>query len=184
MNLGKFRNLWIINVLFLCFTALPTAAQDGTQSAPQYPCEHDQAFEAFDFWVGEWDVRLADGQLAGVNRVTREQHGCLLVEDWHSASGNTGMSVNYLDKANGEWVQVWNDAGGNQITIRGGPTESGMRLEGTIHYVTSDQTLPFRGLWTTLPDGRIRQYFEQADEDGANWTTWFEGFYTRRVGAE
>jgi hypothetical protein len=153
-------------------------------SARAFPCEQDPAFRAFDFWVGDWDVHLADGSLAGVNRITREQHGCILVEDWHSASGNTGMSINYLDKANGEWVQVWNDAGGNQITIRGGPTESGMRLEGTIHYVTGDQTLPFRGLWTTLPDGRLRQFFEQADENGANWTPWFEGFYTSRATGE
>lgn len=184
MNLVKYGNLLIIISLSMFMFARPAIAEDQAQPAPQYPCEDDTAFEAFDFWVGEWDVRLADGQLAGVNRITREQHGCIVVEDWHSASGNTGMSVNYLDKANGEWVQVWNDAGGNQITIRGGPTDSGMRLEGTIHYVTGDQTLPFRGLWTTLPDGRIRQFFEQADEDGANWTPWFEGFYTRRVAGE
>ena len=156
----------------------------AAMTARAFPCEHDRAFKAFDFWVGDWDVHLADGSLAGTNRITRQHHGCVLVEEWTSASGNTGMSVNFLDQSNGEWVQVWNDANGNQVTIRGGPTETGMRLEGTIHYVTGDQTLPIRGLWTPLPDGRLRQYFEQADQDGANWTPWFEGFYSRRVAAE
>ena len=40
------------------------------------------------------------------------------------------MSINYLDKVSGEWVQVWNDASGSQINIRGGMTEEGMLLVG------------------------------------------------------
>jgi hypothetical protein len=34
-------------------------------------------------------------------------------------------------------------------------------------------------LWTPLADGRVRQFFEQSDDDGTNWTPWFEGFYSR-----
>jgi hypothetical protein len=58
-------------------------------------------------------------------------------------------------------------------------TDEGMRLVGTLHGVGSDTTLPFRGLWTPLPDGRVRQFFEQSNDDGTTWTPWFEGFYTR-----
>lgn len=148
-----------------------------------FPCEHDPAFDAFDFWVGEWDVHLADGRKAGTNSVSSEQRNCVVVERWQSASGGGGMSINYLDKADGKWVQVWNDPSGNQIDIRGGLTDEGMLLEGEIHYVADGKTFPFRGLWTPLPDGRVRQYFEQAD-DGGNWTPWFEGFYSRRKDGE
>jgi hypothetical protein len=157
--------------------AFDTLVADLAKKA--FPCEHDPAFDAFDFWVGEWDVHLADGSKAGTNSVQSEQHNCVVVERWQSASGGGGMSINYLDKADGEWVQVWNDPGGNQIHIRGGLTEEGMLLEGSIHYVTTGTTLPFRGLWTPLPDGRVRQYFEQADDAGT-WAPWFEGFYSRR----
>lgn len=149
-----------------------------------YPCEHDEAFDAFDFWVGSWDVHLPDGRLAGRNEITREQRGCLVIENWHSASGGGGMSINFYDDAKGEWVQVWNDASGNQIEIRGGMTDEGMALEGTIHYVANDSTLPFRGLWTPLPDGRVRQYFEQSNDEASTWTPWFEGYYTRREHGE
>jgi len=31
-----------------------------------------------------------------------------------------------------------------------------------------------------LPDGRVRQFFEQSTDGGETWTTWFEGFYTRK----
>lgn len=149
-----------------------------------YPCEHDDSFRAFDFWVGEWDVHVASGQIAGHNRITSEQRGCYLAEAWTSVTGGTGASINYLDEAAGEWVQIWNDSGGNQIHIRGGVTEAGMLLVGTIHYVASDSTQPFRGLWTPLDDGRVRQFFEQSNDGGETWVPWFEGFYTRRAQAK
>jgi hypothetical protein len=102
------------------------------------------------------------------------------MENWTNTAGGTGMSINYLDMATNEWVQVWNAEGGSQINVRGGLTDEGMAMEGTLHVVGSGTTLPFRALWTPLPDGRVRQYFEQSNDNGATWTPWFEGFYTRK----
>lgn len=151
-------------------------------SAKAYPCEHDEKFREFDFWIGEWEVHTADGRLAGHNVIEPAQHGCLLVESWTSAVHGSGLSVNFLDHATGEWVQVWMDDGGGQINIRGGMTEDGMRLEGHIQQADGSKA-PFRGLWTPLPDGRVRQYFEQSADDGETWDAWFEGYY-RRIGEE
>jgi hypothetical protein len=145
-----------------------------------YPCEHDEAFRAFDFWVGDWEVHGPAGGLAGTNTIERAERGCVLIENWASVSGGTGMSINYLDRITGEWVQVWNAEGGSQIQIRGGMTDDGMLLVGTLHDIANDATTPFRGLWTPLPDGRVRQFFEQSTDNGKTWTTWFEGFYTRK----
>ena len=145
-----------------------------------YPCENDSSFGAFDFWVGDWEVHGPAGEPAGTNTIERAQRGCVLLENWVSASGGTGMSINYLDKASGEWVQVWNAEGGSQIHIRGGMTDEGMLLVGTLHSVANNTTVPFRGLWTLLEDGRVRQFFEQSTDGGRTWTPWFEGFYTRR----
>lgn len=146
-----------------------------------YPCEHDGAFAEFDFWIGEWDVHVAGGAIAGSNSIRREERGCVLMEKWISAGGGSGSSINYVDKVTGEWVQVWNSESGSQINIRGGMSDDGMLLVGTIHYVANGTTLPFRGLWTALDDGRVRQYFEQSTDEGLNWTPWFEGFYTRKT---
>jgi hypothetical protein len=149
-------------------------------AAKAYPCENDEAFRAFDFWVGDWVVHGPGGQLAGTNTIERAERGCVLIENWISASGGTGMSINYLDKRTDEWVQVWNAEGGSQINIRGGMTEEGMLLVGTLHSLANGATTPFRGLWTPLPDGRVRQFFEQSNDEGETWTAWFEGFYTRK----
>ncbi len=150
-------------------------------SIKAFPCEHDELFAAFDFWVGEWDVHGAGGTFAGSNVIQRAQRGCVLIENWSSASGGTGTSINYVDKITEEWVQIWNDTSGGQINIRGGLTNDGMLLVGTIHDVANSTTAPFRGLWTPLPDGRVRQFFEQSSDDGDSWTPWFEGFYTRKL---
>ena len=148
-------------------------------SVQAFPCGNLDVFGEFDFWVGEWEVRLANDTVAGSNRIERAEMGCVLTENWTSASGGTGMSVNYVDMTTGEWVQIWNAESGTQINIRGGLTDDGMLLEGYIHYVGSNTTAPFRGLWTPLPDGRVRQYFEQSSDDGQTWAPWFEGFYSR-----
>ncbi len=169
-------------IILISLTPVLAEAQNEAPAAPvpaAYPCEDDERFSEFDFWLGNWDVHVASGVLAGHNEITREQRGCVLLENWSSASGGGGMSINYVDKSSGEWVQIWNDASGSQINIRGGVTEEGMLLIGRIHYVATGQTLPFRGLWTPLEDGRVRQYFEHSNDGGETWVSWFEGFYSR-----
>ncbi len=145
-----------------------------------YPCEYDEQFAEFDFWLGKWDVHVASGQQAGYNEITRAERGCVLLEDWSNVSGGGGGSINYVDKITGDWVQVWNDASGSQINIRGGLTDEGMLLVGTLHSVGTGVTTPFRGLWTPLPDGRVRQFFEQSNDGGETWVSWFDGYYTRQ----
>ena len=149
-------------------------------SVQAYPCGHDDKFREFDFWVGEWAVHGANGSVQGSNSVRPAERGCVLLENWSSATGGTGMSINYFDKLTDEWVQVWIAEGGSQINIRGGLTDEGMHLVGTIHYISNDTTAPFRGLWTPLPDGRVRQFFEQSNDGGETWAPWFEGFYSRK----
>jgi hypothetical protein len=152
----------------------------AAMSVQAYPCQHMPGFRDFDFWIGEWDVAGANGIPAGRNSIQPAERGCVLIENWTNTAGGTGMSVNYLDKSTNEWVQVWNAEGGSQINVRGGLTNDGMAMEGTIHYISNGTTAPFRALWTALPDGRVRQYFEQSNDGGVTWVPWFEGFYTRR----
>ena len=144
-----------------------------------YPCAYDNNFDDFDFWVGDWEVHTAAGQFAGSNSIKKAERGCVLIENWSNFIGGTGMSINYFDVATSEWVQVWNAEGGSQINIRGGLTEEGMLLTGTIATVANPDAVPFRGLWTLLDDGRVRQYFEQSNDGGDTWQPWFEGFYSR-----
>lgn len=168
----------LISLILISVLGLSLNCQ--AQTAPVFPCNEDSRYAEFDFWVGEWEVHDGDGNLAGTNRISRDEKGCVLIEQWVGASGVTGQSINYRDGVTGEWVQVWNSAPGVQINIRGGLTDDGMLLVGTVHYLSNDTTQDFRGLWTLLEDGRVRQFFEQSPDGGETWNPWFEGFYTRK----
>ncbi len=172
-----------ITLLLLSLGVSAQTSEDSTaaESSTVSPCEQDSRFREFDFWVGDWDVHDAQGTFVGENSITREEGGCVVIESWRGAKGSTGMSINYLDKTTDKWVQSWHAAGGYQIIIHGGITDEGMLLSGTIHLIATGQTSPFRGLWTPLPDGRVRQYFELSNDDGATWEPWFEGFYSRKA---
>jgi hypothetical protein len=144
-----------------------------------HDCQTSDTHRQFDFWIGQWEVRDAKGTLAGNNVITAVQKGCALREQWTSVRGGGGESLNYYDPGIGRWRQLWLDAGYSIIDIAGGLDENGsMVLEGRIYYLGSGKEHPFRGTWTLLENGRVRQFFQQQDDEGA-WQTWFEGFYRR-----
>lgn len=142
----------------------------------QAPCQVDPVFRQFDFWVGDWEVKGSDGTVFGRNRITSEEQGCVLVERWTGAGGNTGQSINYYDGIAGQWVQIWNGLG-IQIHMRGGLSGGSMILTGEVLYLASGDRRAFRGTWTPLEDGVVRQFFEESTDGGESWSSWFEGFY-------
>jgi len=151
----------------------PTIAQQ----AP-FDCDASSAHRQFDFWIGQWEVSDTEGKPQGHNSIQRIQNGCALEEQWRSVSGGSGESINYYHPAQDRWHQLWVDGGASIIDISGGLKQGSMVLEGTIYYLKSGKEKPFRGSWTPLADGRVRQFFEERDEAGS-WQTWFEGFYQR-----
>jgi len=144
------------------------------------PCEFAPEHREFDFWIGEWHVADANGTPQGENSISKEENGCVLVEKWTGGGGSTGMSMNFYDPGRQKWVQQWVSGNGGFIDIEGGIENGSMVLTGTIRDLRSDDTLPFRGTWTPLEDGRVRQFFEQSSDDGETWAPWFEGFYSRK----
>lgn len=161
--------------LLLALLAAPALAQQP----PAYDCQQASAHRAFDFWLGSWRVSDAEGEKHyGNNTISSEEQGCVLHEHWTSATGSTGSSVNYYHPAQGKWHQQWNDAGATIITISGGLEGKVMAMVGEIYYLAGKRTAHFRGSWTPLEDGRVRQFFEEQDKDG-KWQVWFDGYYTR-----
>jgi hypothetical protein len=163
-------------VLILTFTLLAagSAHAQGQQGcvAPEY--------RQFDFWVGAWSVTTPRGQVAGTNRIEKILGGCVLQEHWSSANGGDGTSLNMWNAADSTWRQVWMDAGGNLLELKG-------RLVGTDMVLSGTRSTPGRPgvvtidriTWTPLPDGNVRQHWESSTDDGATWTTAFDGLYAR-----
>lgn len=133
----------------------------------------------FDFWVGTWEVRDGAGKLAGYNTITSEQGGCVLIERWQSAAGHDGMSMNYYDPLSRRWKQNWVSPG--VILEMSGALQGGsLVLEGPLQHLDEKRTTLLRGIWTALPDGRVRQHFVESKDGGKTWDEWFDGYYQRK----
>lgn len=140
------------------------------------PCVYDPRAREFDFWIGSWDVFSPQGRQVGTNRIETSLDGCVLTERWEGAAGVEGESISYFDVETGEWVQHWVDSAGGNIQLRGTFSEGAMRLSGT-NVTRGQPTRPIRGIWTPLPEGRVRQLFEQSADGGETWSVWFDGEY-------
>ena len=141
------------------------------------PCD-TPAHRAFDFWLGEWQVRTPDGKLAGVNRIEREYDGCVLHERYTTARGYAGESLNVYDAPRGVWHQTWVDTGGMLLLLEGGVRDGSMVLAGQTTGADG-QVTRHRITWTPGADGSVRQFWESTDGQG-QWKTAFDGRYTRK----
>jgi len=153
-----------------------------TSSPPDSVCETLPGFNDFDFWVGTWKVYSNDDarQFQGDNIITKQHGNCLIVENWTSAQGGQGSSMNYFDPVEDQWRQLW-VAGGYSIDYSGGLDSTGaMRLQGKINYYRPNTSHAFRGTWTPLEDGNVRQFFEQYDDKNKQWNVWFDGLYVKQ----
>ena len=146
------------------------------------PCEYDDNYRKFDFWIGEWDVfnyQNPNGPQQGTNIITKINGGCALYEDWTSATGNKGSSINYYNPATKKWRQVWTATGGYVIDYEGDFVDGAMRLVGDLISIDGSKT-DFRGTWTPLEDGNVRQFFETSSDGGETWVPWFDGLYVKK----
>ena len=165
-----------IHIIFAGLLAARAVAQAPAPSP--VPCT-DAAYRQFDFWLGEWTVSDPVGKKQGENSITREEGGCLILERWKSASGNTGQSYNFYDPGSMQWRQVWVSKD-NVMDYSGGLNAKGdMELRGQIRY-RDGRSAPFFGAWTKQPDGSVRQHFEEFDSETKRWTEWFTGIYRKK----
>ena len=135
-------------------------------------------YRAFDFWLGDWEVRTPDGKLAGTNRIAREYGGCVLHERYDTARGYSGESLNTYDAGRKTWHQTWVDNSGTLLLLEGGLRNGSMVLEGQTVGADS-RTTRHRITWTPKADGSVRQLWESTDAKG-QWATAFDGAYTRK----
>ena len=145
------------------------------------PSCSDPGYRQFDFWVGDWEVTDSTGKAVyGNNRITLEEGKCLVHEHWTGSRGGTGQSLNFRDPHTGRWSQVWVGNDGLILNISGGLEVQAMVLTGEGMTMQGKQKALHRASWTPLPDGRVRQYWQQSTDAGKTWTVVFDGWYRRK----
>src|SRR5262245_46064449 len=166
-----------ISRLIVVLSMLATTA--AAQQAARNTC-NDAEHRQFDFWVGDWEVTDSAGKTVyGTNRVTREEDGCLIHEEWLGSRGGTGQSLNFHDPLKRQWEQVWVGNDGLVLQVTGGLKGTSMVLEGEA-MDAGGKVAKHRASWTPQPDGRVRQYWQRSDDGGTTWTVAFDGWYRHK----
>lgn len=146
------------------FAFLPMFAQNPPPSPPPEASQ-------FDFWIGEWEVTVPGGKVAGTNRIERISNGRGLLENWTGSGGFSGKSLNAYNTAKKCWQQYWVGSDGTVLELSGG-------LNGDGAMVLSDATN--RITWTPHEDGSVRQLWETTKDGGRTWAVAFDGKYVRK----
>jgi len=160
----------LIGLLLLAMLEAP-----GQTPGPPLPAEARQ----FDFWLGEWEVTNPAGKLVGKSRIESIAGGAGLLENWTSANGYTGRSLNAWNAAGKKWQQFWVGSDGGVLELSGTIENGRMVLAGESK--GNGVRRLERITWTPLGDGTVRQHWEQSGDGGKTWTTSFDGLYRRRI---
>ncbi len=150
-------------------------------SAQNCPC-CTPAHEAFDFWVGEWEVRDTSGTIVGTNTIIKNTGGCLLTEHWQGSTGGDGRSINFYNPVDSTWNQQWVSSNGYLLSLQGGLSADGksMILKSPLVKNPQGQEVQHHVSWTPHEDGSVIQHWKILDKNGAFIADAFYGIYTRK----
>ena len=162
-----------VTILLITFGAAAHAAQPVSS-----PCKTGKEFRQFDFWVGEWDVTW-NGKKAGTSSVQLILDDCVIFENWTGAGGSIGKSFNLYDTNTRQWQQHWVDNSGSAIDFVGSYQDGQMRYQSATPQSDGTKVLG-RMTFFKLPEGNVRQLWEQSSDNGKTWTVAFDGLYTPR----
>ena len=135
--------------------------------------------QAFDFWIGNWEVTNPDGTAAGSNSIDKIQDNCILRENWTCSKGNfTGTSNNFYNAKTKQWEQIWIDNQGGSLHLKGNRNGNQMILQTDEAKNKEEQPFYHRVTWTLNEDGTVRQYWETITND-KDISVAFDGLYTK-----
>jgi hypothetical protein len=162
-------------------TAANSAVASTSTSPPMRPppavCVNDPERRRFDFWIGEWNVTTAGGTTVGSSVIQQVSGGCALLENWTSASGGQGKSLNAYNPALKQWQQYW-------IGQDGAPTEfrsSEFDGKSLAFFVKHDDPLKMERLtFTPIDAATVRQHSETTEDGGKTWKTSYDFYYHRK----
>lgn len=165
-------------IALLLAPAVWAASPTPNASPVPTPACSGAEFRQFDFWLGKWKVIGPKGKPVGTSEISRASEGCAIREQWTSAAGKGGMSINYYDPADQKWHQDWVGGDGTVLHLRGGMVGEAMILSGETQDAKGSSTMN-RITWTPLPEGKVKQEWALSSDAGGTWKTIFVGIYEK-----
>jgi len=177
------RNI-IVAIVFAASASSVSAEPSPPAAANQPPPNHGSPGaepQQFKFWVGEWNVTTTNGgNPAGESKVELLDAGCVIFENWKSAKGGSGHSLNVFDLADGKWHQTWIDATGDQVHYIGAWTNGKMEFRADDIATPQKQRAILTMTFEPRPDGTVRQSGTLSTDGGKTFQPSFDLIYTKK----
>jgi hypothetical protein len=157
---------------FLLLFTLSLNAQQGNCNSQKY--------NEFDFWIGSWEVFSEDGKILGTNTISKAYDNCVINEAWVSSNKNRGTSINFYDRNDNSWNQIWVDNSGNVLRLKGALQNGVMVLKSELK--KGKQGNFYNQIsWTPNEDGSITQLWEIYSEKNIKISEAFKGIYKKKL---
>lgn len=145
------------------------------------PCSCcSENYNQFDFWLGKWDVYNINEKLVGTNTITKQYDNCVLQEKCISAGENRGTSINYYDKTDGFWHQIWVDNSGYVLKLKGRFLNGSMILKSKN--IENEKEIYYNQIsWTKNSDNTVTQLWEVFNEKDDKISEAFRRIYKKKL---
>jgi hypothetical protein len=162
----NFRFIYAVLILFLITSQLQSQATTEN---------------AFDFWVGEWELHWygPDSTLVkGNNRIEKILDGKVLQEHFTDpSSGFKGTSISVYNSRQDSWYQSWADNSGGYFHFKG-ITAGGKRIFSMTE--ENEQGVLYRMVFSEIGPNSLVWTWEGTRDGGNTWKTAWKIYYERK----
>ncbi len=148
-------------------------------SFAQKPCDANQKYNEFNFWLGEWEVYDLKNNIAGFSKISKILDNCVVLEEWTSAAAQQGFvfagkSYNTYNASTKQWQQTWVDnTGGSNEYLSGYFENEAMHFK-SRPFSNGKNSSVRKITFYKLKDGKVRQHGEISNDEEKTWTTEYD----------
>lgn len=136
-------------------------------------------YKKFDFWIGSWIVYDTTNTKVGESHIQSAQNNCVIIENWNSPN-STGTSMNFYNRADSSWNQIWIDNVGNPLFLKGGIIDGRMVMTSELTRGIKIEWYYNRIIWEKRSDGTVVQTWFVLDSNYKTISTLFKGIYRKK----
>jgi hypothetical protein len=177
-NLSRFSRIWTLAGFAAWFIfAVPPAFP----SPDSEPCSANSPSRQLDFWLGDWNITYPGAPGGSTSKVSLSLDKCELVETWDDGQGHKGENRFAYNYENKSWRGMFADNRGHvHVFVDGQVSDGSAEFLGPSRG-PNGETIPHRIKVFRVSADKVKQVWEKSADNGATWTTVFQGEYSRKT---
>lgn len=179
---AMFRGTKVVTnaLLFLAVAVSPCLAAARARTATDRPpCAANAQGRGLDFWLGHWTITDGEQPSHATSVVSLELGKCLVVENWNDGAGHRGENLFGYNVDSKTWSGMFADNRGRIHIFDHGTVTAGNAEFYGASGGPHERTILNRISIVRMTSGNVEQTWQQSADNGATWTTVFQGKYAR-----